>query len=74
MDRNTPNDSTVFAVLRETRIVNRETFEIPTLDPWTGRVDGSISAHDFAARMLAAFGHGPDDQDEDEDQAVAATA
>jgi hypothetical protein len=54
--------------------VNRETFEIPTLDPWTGRVDGSISAHDFAARMLAAFGHGPDDQDEGEDQAVAATS
>jgi len=72
MDRNTPNDSTVFAVLRDTRIVNRETFEIPTLDPWTGRVDGSISAHDFAARMLAAFGYGPDDQDEDQ-AAVAAT-
>jgi hypothetical protein len=69
-----PDDSTVLAVLCQTRIVNRESFEIPTLDPLTGRVDGSISAHEFAARMLAAFGHGPDDEGQEVEARDAAAS
>jgi hypothetical protein len=65
MSSRVPDDSTVLAVLRQTRIVNRESFAIPTLDPLTGRVDGSISAHEFAARLLAAFGYGPYDESRD---------
>lgn len=74
MSSRVPDDSTVLAVLCQTRIVNRESFEIPTLDPLTGRVDGSISAHEFAARMLAAFGHGPDDEGQEVEARDAAAS
>jgi hypothetical protein len=36
-------DSTIFLVLRPTRVVDRQSFTLATFDPSTGDIDGRIS-------------------------------
>ncbi|MFJ2406638.1 hypothetical protein ACIOUE_35665 [Streptomyces xanthochromogenes] len=48
--------STVYAVLRATHVVDRESFTMATFDPRNGRPTGGVSAHDFAHDLLRALG------------------
>lgn len=52
----TISESVIFGVLRHTRVVERESFTLATFDPGTGRIDGRIDAHEFAAELIAALG------------------
>ncbi|GAA3308556.1 hypothetical protein [Nonomuraea dietziae] len=48
-------ESAIFAVLRSTAVVNRESFTLATFDPDTGRINGHISAHEFAGELVHAL-------------------
>ncbi|WP_345673454.1 hypothetical protein [Yinghuangia aomiensis] len=48
--------SALFGVFRETGVLNREGFYLPTYDPESGKPVGGIDAHEFAHRLLAALG------------------
>lgn len=58
--------STLFAVFRDTGVINREGFYLPTYHPETGECTGHIGAQAFAREILNALGRGEDDDDESE--------
>lgn len=49
-------ESLIFHVLRQTRVVERESFTLATFDPETGSINGRISAAEFAAELIETLG------------------
>jgi hypothetical protein len=49
-------ESAIFKVLRETAVVDRESFTLATFDSQTGSPTGGMGAHEFAAALIAGLG------------------
>jgi hypothetical protein len=52
----TTAESLIFQVLRQTRVVERESFTLATFDPGTGSINGRLSAAEFAAELIETLG------------------
>jgi hypothetical protein len=45
-------ESLIFGALKAVGVVQRESFTLSTFDPETGRLSGSVSAHEVAAELI----------------------